>query len=304
MRTAVWAAIAAGPLALGIACAAPDPVVPPAPVATAQKVVRSAQSGDPSGYAQLFLALWLRSGDEEDTAAAESLRTMAPSVKPPSWSKWAPAVERITAVRAAQVQGGAWAVTVAVELRARSSSTGPVRYFVVPVSVSGAATGGQQGFVVTSAPAAVTGPEALKDPGSAYGTEVEAGTPLTVTVGDFLAAYASGSSGADRYLAPGVSLPAISPSPYAQVVLDQVSTRGDFGTGSVGKDGSVVRVLAQVTARDSSGGQWPLAYALRLRAREGRWEVTGLESGSDPVAKQSSAGSASSSDVVRRESAQ
>ncbi|MFD1275809.1 hypothetical protein ACFQ51_41950 [Streptomyces kaempferi] len=39
-----------------------------------------------------------------------------------------------------------------------------------------------------------------------------------------------------------------------------------------------MHVLAQVEARDEDG-RWPLAYELALTARSGRWEVTGLESG-------------------------
>ncbi len=43
-------------------------------------------------------------------------------------------------------------------------------------------------------------------------------------------------------------------------------------------DGTKVRVLAHVEARDV-GGRWPLAYELALKARSGRWEVSALQSG-------------------------
>ncbi|MFI6495592.1 conjugal transfer protein, partial [Streptomyces sp. NPDC050564] len=43
-------------------------------------------------------------------------------------------------------------------------------------------------------------------------------------------------------------------------------------------DGSEVRILAEVEARDEVG-RWPLAYELVLKARSGRWEVAALESG-------------------------
>ncbi|WP_405891534.1 hypothetical protein OG427_40120 [Streptomyces sp. NBC_00133] len=43
-------------------------------------------------------------------------------------------------------------------------------------------------------------------------------------------------------------------------------------------DGTKVRILVQVEARDE-GGRWPLAYEVALKARSGRWEIAALESG-------------------------
>lgn len=47
---------------------------------------------------------------------------------------------------------------------------------------------------------------------------------------------------------------------------------------SVPAEGTRVRVMAEVEARDGSG-RWPLAYELTLKVRSGRWEVASLESG-------------------------
>ncbi|MFI5877096.1 hypothetical protein ACIBAH_32530 [Streptomyces sp. NPDC051445] len=49
-------------------------------------------------------------------------------------------------------------------------------------------------------------------------------------------------------------------------------------TEQVLADGTTVRVLASVEAREATG-RWPLAYELTLKARSGRWEVAALQSG-------------------------
>lgn len=276
VRTVVWAAVAAGPLALAVSCAGPDPVVRIPKAAAAQPSGSRLLQADPSGYAEVAVALWLRSGNRQDPAAAAALLTMAPSVESPVWSKDVPKVERVTAVGTARLRNSTWSVTVGVQF-----AGGGVRYFAVPMTFDGGdrAAGSQPGLVVTSAPAEVAGPRRLKAPTSVYGSEVPTESPLAVTVGEFLAAYAGGSGSADRYLAPGVDLPSLVPAPYRQVRMDRLSA-DESGDGGVRKDGSTVRVQARVTARDAAGGLWPLAYALRLTARAGRWEVTGLESGS------------------------
>jgi hypothetical protein len=102
---------------------------------------------------------------------------------------------------------------------------------------------------------------------------------LASAVGEFLGAYLTGAGEVDRYLAPGVRLSAVSPSPYSAVTVQQVlGAEKAAAAEQLPGDGTRVRVLARVEARDA-GGRWPLAYEVALRARSGRWEVAGLESG-------------------------
>jgi hypothetical protein len=83
----------------------------------------------------------------------------------------------------------------------------------------------------------------------------------------------------DRYLAPGVKVSPVYPAPYTAVAVQRVSAVEEAAAaGKVPADGTAVRVLVQVEARDS-GGRWPLGYELTLKARSGRWEVAALESG-------------------------
>ncbi|MGW2556438.1 conjugal transfer protein [Streptomyces sp. NPDC001635] len=269
-RVAVWTVIAAGPIALAVAVASPSTTVAAAP-ATTPTTVRTASAADPGGYAQLFVGAWLRSSTENPTTAQARLaQSMAPDVELPDPAADAQsAPQAVTAVRSAQRSTGAWSVTVAAQY-----GNGSVRYYAVPVASD--STGSS--FTVTGAPGVVAGPTRAEVPKSSYAVTVPEGD-LSSAVGEFLTAYLTGAGEVDRYLAPGVNLTAVSPAPYTAVAVQQISAIEDTAASNqVPADGTKVRVLARVEARDP-GGRWPLAYELTLKARSGRWDVAALESG-------------------------
>ncbi|MGW2975781.1 conjugal transfer protein, partial [Streptomyces mirabilis] len=232
----------------------------------------AAGAADPGGYAQLFVSGWLRSSADDATSAQARLaQSMAPDIELPAPAPAAGAQskpESVTAVRSAQREGGTWSVTVAAQY-----ADGSVRYYAVPVAADPVAAS----FTVTGAPGVVAGPARTEVPKSSYGVTVPDGD-LSSAVGEFLAAYLTGAGEVDRYLAPGVRMSAVSPAPYKAVAVQQVSAVEEAAAGQVPADGTKVRVLVQVEARDS-GGRWPLGYELTLKARSGRWEVAALESG-------------------------
>ncbi|MGV9248740.1 conjugal transfer protein [Streptomyces sp. NPDC003710] len=270
-RVAVWTVIAAGPIALCVAVASTPTTVVAAP-ATEPTAVRTATAAtDPGGYAQVFIGAWLRSDANDETSAQARLaQSMAPDVELPDLAADAQsAPQAVTAVRSAQRGTGAWSVTVAAQY-----GNGSVRYYSVPVASD--STGSS--FTVTGAPAVVAGPARAEVKKSSYAVTVPEGD-LSSAVGEFLTAYLTGAGEVDRYLAPGVQLTAVSPAPYTAVAVQQVSAVGEAAAAEqVPADGTKVRVLASVEARDATG-RWPLAYELTLKARSGRWEVAALESG-------------------------
>ncbi|MGW1527925.1 conjugal transfer protein [Streptomyces sp. NPDC002159] len=269
-RVAVWTVIAAGPIALAVAVASTPTTVAAAPAAT-PTAVRTAPAADPSGYAQLFFGAWLRSrADDPTTAQARLAQSMAPDVELPSpGSDAQSALASVTAVRSAQRIGGAWSVTVAAQY-----ADGSVRYYTVPVMADASGSS----FAVTGAPGVVAGPARAGVPKLAYGVSVPEGG-LSSAVGEFLAAYLTGAGEVDRYLAPGVALTAASPAPYAAVTVQQLSAIEEAAAADqVPADGTKVRILARVEARDA-GGRWPLAYAFTLKARSGRWDIAALGAG-------------------------
>ncbi|MFE6098163.1 conjugal transfer protein [Streptomyces massasporeus] len=269
-RLAVWTVIAAGPIALGLAITS-TPTTVAAVAAKPTATVRTTATADPAGYAQLFVHTWLRSSADDATSAQARLaQSMAPGIDLPNPSADAqPEAELVTAVRSAQRTGGRWSVTVAAQY-----ADGSVRYYAVPVTTGRAGVS----FAVTGAPGVVAGPERAEAAKSPYGVTVPDGE-LTSAVGEFLAAYLTGSAEVGRYLAPGVALSPLSPAPYTAATVQQVSAIEEAAaTEKVPADGTSVRVLARMEARDDTG-RWPLAYELSFTARSGRWEISAFESG-------------------------
>ncbi|MFJ5779290.1 conjugal transfer protein [Streptomyces sp. NPDC093094] len=273
-RTAVWALIASGPLALTLALTTDPTVVEAAGAHTPARVRTAAvaQASDPSGYAQLFTDAWLRSraGDAQ-TAQARLAQSMAPDVELPDAATAQPVPQTVTAVRSAQHSDDAWSVTVAVQY-----ADGRLLYYAVPV----AADADGRSFTVTGAPAVVAGPGRAKTPASPYGVAVPDGD-LSTTVAEFLAAYLTGAGEVDRYLAPGATARAVSPPPFTTVSVRQLTAVEETATAEVvPADGTRVRVRASVEARDRAG-RWPLSYDLALTARSGRWEIASLNTDTD-----------------------
>lgn len=270
-RVAVWTVIAAGPVALAVAVASTPGAVAQVPAAKPAVTRTAAVVTDPGGYAQVFLGAWLRSSADDATSAQARLaQSMAPEVDLPDPAPDAqPVVQSVTAVRSVRRAGGTWSVTVAAQY-----ADGSVRYYVVPV----AADRWGASFAVTGNPGVVAGPARAKVAKSSYVVTVPEGE-LSSAVGQFLAAYLTGAAEVDRYLAPGVQLMAVAPAAGTTVTVQQVlAVEEDAAVEEVPADGTTVRVLAKVEARDATG-RWPLAYELTLRARSGRWEVAALESG-------------------------
>jgi hypothetical protein len=269
-RWGVWAAVSAGPIALAVAVATPATVVRAAP-ATKPTTVKTTAGANPSGYATVFLGAWLRSrAGAESTAQSRLAQSMAPDVDLPGTVDAQPEPESVVAVRSVQQTGTAWSVTVAAQY-----ADGSVRYFAVPV----VADAGGASFTVSGAPGVVAGPARAAGVQSPYTVTVPTDSEVSSAAGEFLAAYLAGAGEFDRYLAPGVRLSPVSPAPYQMVTVQQMlAADQEAAAESVPAEGTRVRVMAEVEARDGSG-RWPLAYELTLKVRSGRWEVASLESG-------------------------
>jgi hypothetical protein len=129
-RLAVLTAIAAGPVALGLAVWAGPAIVAAAPFVKPATVRTAVAAADPAGYAQMFTGAWLRSTDDPTSAQARLAQSLAPDVDLPGPAADAHvAPQAVTAVRSAQHIAGVWVVTVAAQY-----ADGRLRYFAVPVT--------------------------------------------------------------------------------------------------------------------------------------------------------------------------
>ncbi|MFJ3176069.1 conjugal transfer protein [Streptomyces roseus] len=293
-RIGVWAALAAGPLALATAF-----VVPRGTPAQAVPVTRAAGAprlvANAAGTAAVFVDLWLRADAAvPDSPVAAAVRAMAPAADLPRRSRAdaaAPGAVRVVPVQSTSTPGG-WTVVVAAlgdTARTASPSTGQApertsdtvavaRYF----AVSG--TGGQNGgpVAISGSPAEVSAPGTAPAPASPYTRPVSAGDALGTTVGEFLRTYLAGgqASALERYLSPGVKLSAPAAASYARVDVEEVTADTDQAAfKAVPGDGARARVRVRVSGEDRWGSRWPLVYRLEMTTRAGRWEISSLDAG-------------------------
>ncbi|MFZ3475708.1 conjugal transfer protein [Streptomyces sp. 4.24] len=290
VRIGIWAALAAGPLALAISLTAPKATVAQAaPAPRSSDTVRPAT--DPGGVAEMFVELWLRADSAApDSGAAAAVRALAPQAELPKRPRSEtgtplPAARAVT-VRTSSVSGGGWAAVVAViSGRDQSAQAVPgapavlplVRYFAV--SGSGGKDGGP--VTVSGSPAEVAAPDAVAVSDTESTRPVPSSGALAVSLGEFVRAYLGGQgAGLDRYLSPGLQVSAPKVAPYVRVDVAEVTADTEVAAGaSVPADGARARVRVRVIGEDRAGARWPLVYRLEVTARAGRWEVSTLENG-------------------------
>ncbi|MFD5790496.1 conjugal transfer protein [Streptomyces sp. NPDC127037] len=288
LRRTAWGLLVAGPV-LGVwaLLSRPVPAAPVAPVRQEQPAV--GESAGPGGFAELFVSAYLTAGEGTEGSLAPFLPTARDVTL--TAAPGAQRAQEVAVVQVRQVSAGYWSVTVAArvvstgtaETKAKAqkesgSAPGPVlRYFQVPVRAS---RGGA--LAAAALPAEVAAPLSGEAPSLAYGQSVPlpASDPAGQTLSGFFAAYLAGSGQLDRYLSPGTALSAISPAPYTRVEVVQVAETGTNDPGAqqaVPADGARRELLVQVAATDTAGQQRPLAYAIAIAARDGRWEIASVE---------------------------
>ncbi|MBT1186637.1 conjugal transfer protein [Streptomyces sp. CJ_13] len=275
----MWAALAAGPLALAVAVAAPRTTVAQAAPSPKTAAAQQAAVADPAGMAEMFVDLWLRAdANVPDSPAAAAVRALVPDAdlpQRPRAEKQAPAVSRVMALRTSRTPGG-WTVVIAAISEQPAEGAPLVRYFAV------AGTGGKDGGAlrVAGAPGEVAAPETAPAVEETFTHPVNSTGVLAGSLGEFVRAYLGGGQGAgvERYLSPGVRVAAPSAASYERVDIEDVAadSRAALAEGAPA-DEARARVRLRVTGVDRAGVRWPLVYRLEVTARAGRWEISALD---------------------------
>ncbi|MFD7747811.1 conjugal transfer protein [Streptomyces sp. NPDC059698] len=289
MRRSMWAMLVAGPV-LGVWALLASPEV----VAPASQAVRQSRSGPqevagPGGFAELFLSAYLTAGEGTEASLAPFLPTARDVVL--EAEAGSQSVERLAAVKVRRAGSGYWSVTVAALVKPSAkegrvgAGGGPgsggteaaLRYFQVPVKAS---KGGAWSAV--SLPAEVGAPPPSEPAALGYGQSAPAkrSDAATQTLAGFFSAFLAGAGDLDRYLSPGTSLAPVSPPPYQRVevrALAEVGSASGTAEGSGIGQGQKRRLLVDVAATDLREQKRPLAYAVSLVARDGRWEIASVE---------------------------
>lgn len=166
--------------------------------------------------------------------------------------------------------GGRWVVTVAVTV---DEPAGRVRrYFEVPTrSTDGVMT-------LTALPAVVAAPAVGEGSGVDYPIDVDARGAVGSSVSKAFEAYLTGGD-VSRYVAPGFDLRAPVPAPFTSVeVRDVAAAATDVDVAAdPARDDLTVEVLVGVVGQVAKGTSLHVSYAVSLRSRDGRWEISSFD---------------------------
>jgi hypothetical protein len=244
----------------------------------------------PSGCAELVVASWLagntnvlagvpgvpRSGVETGRRRATHTYTAAVTPGKKAWSYLVAADVQVATPPADDPDG--------------TPQWRPAGIHFFLVTMVPTEVGGCQGWSPAALPAQVPAPQLAGDTTLPYRNSLPTtGTELSDTLNAFFNGLLAGSGNIERYVAPGSSVPVLTPPPYQQVTLTELRSRRELPSG-VPPDGTVVQLLATVSTSDDD---LPLVYPLTVGVRGGRWEVIAVDPlvGTEPLDRDVSVGS-------------
>lgn len=239
----------------------------PALAAPAPQIDRSGEHARAGEFAIRVVTTWL-AATQDDPAA---LAALVPANSLGSLAE-VPFTVTDPAVAGINDAGGIWSVTVAATVTDATGTT-TRRYYQVPVVVTGTQVN------ALTLPTPVTGPAITVTGPDGYPARLDTTSPVADAVIGFLTAYLAGSGDVARYTTPGAPITPITPAPYTAVELTDLAASADLAEDVAPADGQTTRLLVTATATVTDDQSTPVAYALTMTARAGRWETTAI----DPV---------------------
>jgi hypothetical protein len=283
-------ALLAGPAALVWTALRPEP----APVAATAGAANTAEQAAANERAVELVETWLRA-DSNDQQLLASL-TNAPVGSLPQEGL---TIRDSSVAQTEQADDGVWSVTVGVDVAEPAPGSTPPpagggakagkatevplvwvrRYFQVPVLVDRTDTrwsGPNLAVTALALPAPVSGPAAAAEqPDLDYPETISPTSAAGQSAAGFLAAMVAGDGEITRYLRPGTSVSAVTPAPYSAVTVTGIKGSHEVTENPADDDGTHALITAELTRLD--GNKTTAQYVLTLVARDGRWEVAGLE---------------------------
>ncbi|MPZ27299.1 MAG: hypothetical protein GEV12_13035 [Micromonosporaceae bacterium] len=230
----------------------------------------------PGGCAELVVSAWL-AGDTELLAGVPGV--------PRSGAE--PGRRQATRTYTAGVTPGAagdtWGYLVGADVQVldgEAQQWRPAGSQFFAVTMVRSTSGGCQGWRPAALPAQVPAPQLAGDAAdqqTPYEVSLPtSGTELSGTLQAFFAgmlAGGAGGGGLERYVAPGVVIPPLSPPPYQEVSISELRAPGEPAE-PVPADGTLVQLLVTVATDQDD---LPLVYPVTVGVRGGRWEVVALD---------------------------
>lgn len=138
-----------------------------------------------------------------------------------------------------------------------------------------AVAGSGEALSVVGAPTPIASPGIKDAPQTNYNRRVS-DQDMQNTIKDFLAAYVTGKGDVTRYVAPDKNITAISPSYWDSVTLKEANSAEEIKDVS-SSDGQTADVLVTAVVTHDKTSK-PAQYVLSMKVRDGRWEVTQINS--------------------------
>jgi len=232
----------------------------------------------PAGFAQQFVAAWLRAGDQ----TADSLKTWYPG--PVDLTGKVPDATYAITVVAVQVtsqgstsEGAYWSVLVAADVAERPPTAGQgqgayqdggIHYYRVGVWQRP-----DQTMAATGLPAeeAAPRPAATPDPLVAADQPPDPSDPRVDTLSRWANALLTGQGELGRYQNPDVPAAPVTPPPFRRLIIRGVGYAPIPGAKDTG---GAVAARVVLTGIDAQNNEQVLDYSVRLGLHDQRWYVT------------------------------
>ncbi len=266
----VIGAVVCGPVALGVLLARGTPK--PTVAAEQPKVQLTVVQQSAGAFAVGFVAAWL-GATREDHAALDAFTGQQSA----SSLATTPYEYRNLTVSSLEVDEATGVVSVIVagevldpQLDDAAAASWRLRYFQVAIATEG------DTLTTLTLPAPVAGPASTTtSPTLEYRLPLAPSTKAGQTVTSFLAAYLTGQGTPEPYVSPSTTIDPIQPAPFLQLAPVTYQASGEATDAPA--DATELRVLATVSLQNAAGQPLTATYALSLRARDGRWEISGID---------------------------
>lgn len=221
-----------------------------------------------------FVPAWLTATRESST----TLRKWWPQTSDLDLPAASQSVTGVSVVRAEASAPGVWTVVVGANVTSpKDTNVVSRRYFQVPIAVNGTSPVAAKPVAL---PAEIPAPSTTVPRAElAYPNRVSPSAGAMTTTRGFLSALLAGQGDIRLYERPGTWIPPIAPPSADSIRVSDLVADADSADSATGTaaptDGQRASVLATVTLLSGDQAR-TLQYALRLVARDGRWEVVSV----------------------------
>lgn len=264
-------------MALGALCGFLAFTRPATPVQlTTDTSTAAAQNQEAGAFAQAYLSAWLTATTSDHDELDRYTRTTGSAI-----TGTEPTEYRDLTIVSAEESGNLTTVIVSASLQTTSeagngSAAGEDAASWTPYWYRIAVQSNDDGEMApVGLPAPISMPAISSAPQLGYPSRV-ANREVEATVADFMTAYLTGAGDVTRYVSPETTINAITPAYWTDAAVRSLASSEEVpeGTPTAGQSAQVL-VDVNLTRENTTK---PAQYVLDLTVRDGRWEISSLNS--------------------------